>query len=202
MKSSFILVGVFVVVALVGIGIFVTSDAFRLEQKADAPIPQPGMAPQETSERYMNDDYGVSFSYPKGYYLREHEAGTSDRQQTAVVLVEDTQENRDLLDGTATEPREGPPSITVDLYQNPEKLSAKDWIAHDTNWNKDIDVLSEVVVGGKPGVAFPWDGLYAGRSMVITSGDKAYVFSVTWMTSEDQINKDFAKMLSTVSIAP
>ena len=150
---------------------------------------------------YGSDTYGISFAYPTFYYLRESEAGTAERPQGSIVLVEDTEENRNLLDGVSTEPREGPTSITIDIYENPDQLSALAWVERDTNWTISNRATTTVAVGGFEGISFVWDGLYAGKTVIVAADGKAYVFSVTWMTDQDRIISDFSALLETVGFS-
>lgn len=152
-------------------------------------------AATETIKMYRGADEGLTFYYPSLYYLRENEAGSATRPQTALVLVEDTKENRDLLDGTTQEPREGPTSITIDVYSNTQGLSALEWAKQDTNWNIGSKKTTDVLVGGREGVSYTWDGLYPGKSAIVAIGKKAYVFSVTWNSPGDRILVDFEAVL-------
>ena len=150
---------------------------------------------------YANEEYGISFEYPSNLFLFERtDVGTPENPQLAVVLVEDTQENRDVLEGRATEAREGANGITVEAYQNPNSLSASDWVQNSTNWTVATSEATSVTVAGHEGVTYTWSGLYEGKSVVLTNADKAYVLSVSWMTPEDQIIRDFDMVLNTLSI--
>ena len=150
---------------------------------------------------YANEAYDLAFEYPSNLFLYEREdAGTPERPQLALFLVEDTQENRDVLEGRTTEPREGPTGITVDAYQNPDQLSARAWAETDTNWTVVTAEASDITVAGREGISFTWSGLYEGKTVVVTEGDKAYVFSVTWMTPEDQILRDFDMVLNSLQL--
>lgn len=160
-------------------------------------------APANGTLMYGSESYGISFAYPAVYYLRASDAGSPDRPQGSIVLVADTQENRDLLDGVSTEPREGPTSMTIDIYENPDGLSADAWAERDTNWTVSSRATTTVSVGGFQGTSFLWDGLYQGKTIIVAAGDKAYVFSVTWMTESDRIRTDFNALLETVGfLAP
>ncbi len=150
---------------------------------------------------YENASYDLSFQYPSNLYLHERtDAGTPERPQLSLFLVADTHENRDLLSGKITEPREGPTGITVDVYQNPEELSASDWLKNDTTWTVANSTAAPITVGAHEGVSFTWSGLYEGKNVLLTQGDKAYVFTVTWMTPDDQIIRDFDMVLNSLSI--
>ncbi|MEK7099799.1 MAG: hypothetical protein AAB883_01505 [Patescibacteria group bacterium] len=149
---------------------------------------------------YTSRPFGISFIYPKGYYLKERtDVGTPERPQLSVLLVEDTPENRDLVNGVSKDVREGPTAITVDAYPNPEALSARDWMSKDTNWTIRTSEVTDVTVGTTTGASYRWSGLYEGKSTVVTHGTHAYVFSVTWMTASDAILKDYDTLLTSVA---
>lgn len=147
---------------------------------------------------YANQDFGLAFEYPSNLYLKERTDVGSPL--LAVVLVEDTQEHRDLLDGKVTDAREGSIGITVDVYENPGNLSASDWVKNDTNWVVANSTAEPITVGTHEGVTYTWSGLYEGKTVVLTQGTKAYVFSVTWMDPEDQMVRDFEMVLNSFSI--
>lgn len=150
---------------------------------------------------YKNTTYKLGFKYPENYYKKEKlDAGTAESPQLSTILVEDTEENRAVVDGTSTEVREGPIAITADVYQNPDKLATKDWVGKDTNWTVANSVATRTTVAGLEALTFTWSGLYEGKTVIVTSGDKAYVFSVTWMNPDDQIKKDFEALLSTITL--
>jgi hypothetical protein len=150
---------------------------------------------------YKNASYKLGFKYPETYYKKEKlDAGTPESPQLSVILAEDTPDNRAVLDGTTTETREGPTAITVDVYQNTDKLATKDWIGKDTNWTVANSVATRTTVAGLEALTFTWSGLYEGKTVIVTSGDKAYVLSVTWMNPDDQIKKDFETLLSTITL--
>jgi hypothetical protein len=156
-------------------------------------------AAKQSMVSYVNSAYGISFEYPSGYYLRERSnVGAPGYPQLSLVLVQDTPMNRDILDGKATEAMEGPTSITVDAYQNPKKISVRDWAENEADWRVEMKNSKTVVVSGKEGFSFEWDGLYRGKSILLANGEKIYVFTVTWLTPEDQIIKDFDMVLDTV----
>lgn len=150
---------------------------------------------------YQSPQYSLSFQHPSNLYAFERtDAGTPERPQLSLFLVEDTKENRDVLEGRTTEPREGPTGITIDVYPNPEELSSDAWVTQDTNWVVANSSMEPVTVAGIEGVSYTWSGLYEGKTVVATKGTKAYVFSVTWMTPEDQILKDFDTVLNSLSL--
>lgn len=184
-----------VVVALVVVG-----TGFYFFNRVEAP-----MLP-ETGEKaamlpYKNEAFGLSFQYPSTLYMLErNDIGTPDKPQLALFLAEDTQENRDVLEGRNTTPREGPTGIAITVFPNPSTLEASEWAKTDTNWTVANTSAQPIVVNGNEGISYTWSGLYEGRTVVLTKGDKAYVFSVTWLTPEDQIIKDFEMVLNSAVI--
>lgn len=153
-------------------------------------------------QQYSSDLYGISFTYSQGYYLKERDAGTAERPQLSLILVEDTQENRDVVEGRTTEPRDGPISINVDVYPNPDRLTAEDWVRADTNWTVRTSEAAPIGRGQIAGVTYSWSGLYEGKTVIVTEGTRAYVFSVTWLEPIDPILTEFDALLSNVVLVP
>lgn len=140
----------------------------------------------------------VSFEHPSGYYVFEKEVGTPVVPQTAIVLVEDTEENRALVANITDDVREWPTMITIDAYPNPKGSSPEVWAQQETTWKLSDKILTPLTVNGIPAVRYTWSGLYEGISTILTSPTHAYVASVTWMTTEDQILKDYEMILFTL----
>ena len=160
------------------------------------------VAPKQSMVPYSSVEYKISFEHPSGLYLKEiPNAGTPESPQLAVVLVEDTQVNRDILDGKSELGGEGPTAIAVEVYQNPDGLEAQAWAEQGTDWTVSDEKLTPIVVAGQEGISFNWDGLYQGKSLIVTKGTLAYVFSVTWLTPEDQLIKDFDMVLNSTKLA-
>lgn len=192
---------IFLLIILIGAAIGALSLQFYLPRTAMAPESTSDNSGKQSMLPYRSSSYLLSFEYPSGLYLKEHaNVGTEERPQLSVVLVEDNQFNRDLLDGKITEATDGPISITIDAYQNPQRLDSEAWAKQDTNWNISSKILTPTALSGENGFSFNWDGLYPGRSVVIAKGNYAYVLSVTWNSPEDQILKDFEMILNSVKL--
>jgi hypothetical protein len=147
---------------------------------------------------YVSSELGLRFDYPALYHLRETDGRRAARTPRVIVLVEDTAENRDLLDGVSTTAREGPPSLTIEVHANPDGLGAEAWtLARATDVLR-TGPLDAVEVAGEPGVRFAWDGLYLGRSTVVSRAGYLYVFSVTWMDPGERILADHEALLASV----
>lgn len=191
------LLSITVILGLLAIGLI----SYLFLHQADVPVPAI-IEDAPDGQAYSNDQYGISFEYSLGYYLKERDAGTAKRPQLSLLLVEDTQENRDLLEGRITEARDGPVSITIDAYPNPDRLTAEDWVRADTNWTVRTSEAAPIGRGQITGVTYSWSGLYEGKTVIVTEGVRAYVFSVTWLEPEDPILTEFDAVLGSVELTP
>jgi hypothetical protein len=175
--------------------------AYLFLHKADVPVP---VLIEETPEEqiYANSIYGISFEYSPDYFLTERDAGTAERPQLSLLIVEDTEENRDLIEGRTTDARDGPTGITVDVYPNPDRLTAEDWTRADTNWTVRTSEAAPIGRGQITGTTYSWSGLYEGKTVIVTEGTHSYVFSVTWLEPTDAILTEFDSILGSVELAP
>ncbi len=159
---------------------------------------------KETEEKkqsmvsFSSTPAALSFEYPNGYYVLEKQVGTETNPQTTIVLVEDTEENRNTVNNIVEDVREWPTMITIDAYLNTKGLAPEVWAQQETTWKVSDKVLRPALIGTSPAVQYDWSGLYEGTSTIITSDTHAYVVSVTWMSSEDQIRKDYVALLQTL----
>jgi hypothetical protein len=187
-----------VIIALVAIGIAV----YTSTRNHNRPLPVPALTQEQESATlaYDSPDYGLTFDYSAGYYLKERVEGVGNRPELVVVLVEDSVENRDVVEGRTTEGRDGPTSITIEVHPNPDRLNAEDWVRADTNWTVRTSEAAPYGRGQLTGITYSWDGLYPGKSVIVTRGTRAYVFSTTWLTPNDAIITEFDRVLESVRI--
>lgn len=135
---------------------------------------------------YQNDDYRISFSYPETYALTEQDS--TDRH--SIVLI-------DKAVSTTTE-SEGPTSITIDIFKNPQHLAPSAWVKTTTASNFQLSpdgTLASSTSDGREAVAYVWDGLYRGESYVFDHGTEIVMATVTMIDPADQIKKDFERVL-------
>lgn len=159
-----------------------------------------GIASKASMIPYSNTKYGIAFQYPSDLYIKEREVGTAAKPQLSITLVRDTQENRDLINGKSKTATEGPVSITIDVYMNPENLVAREWVSKATNWSMATKEAVPIKVGDRNGMTFSWSGLYEGKTIVLTEGMRAYVLAVTWMDPQEQIIRDMAMILHNIEL--
>lgn len=155
-----------------------------------------GRVSESSTVRYSSSRPELSFDYPYRYHLAEKDISSGARTIYSLVLTEGEPN---------PENSEGPTAITVDIFQNDLDMYTAGEFATSTsqsNWKLGDGTLTPVTVGGKEGLSYTWSGLYEGKSIVVARPDYVYMFSVTWMTPEDQIIRDFDGLIKTVSFIP
>lgn len=162
---------------------------------------RPELSIGNNSERrtYDSDKFELRFKYPKKYFLETKELGDGHRGHFAIVLTEDTEENRLVREGKAPG-REGPVAISIDLYQSPEELRPLSWVmGHSgSNFKLSDGAYELTTLAGREAVSYSWDGLYRADNVVVTHNDYIASMVVTYITPEDEIRKDFGEILKTV----
>ena len=149
---------------------------------------------------YSGGLVGLTFRYPAHYFLEEKTIGNAERWHYAVVLTEDTEENKQVREGNAPG-REGPTAITIDSFQNDiDRMSLLDWVRGTSfsNFKLSDGTYRSESISGTSAVRYDWDGLYRGDSIALSQGDAIYLIQVTYLTPDDQIRKDFSEILKTL----
>lgn len=145
---------------------------------------------------YANGTYGISFAYPETYVVSEGERGTPERPHYAIVLTH--QDDVDVPIGG-----EGPPTITVDVYQGVGGKTLSTWLhtTPESNLSLGNGSLEDMSVGDIPALFYEWSGLYEGKSVALLHDDSVIVVSVTYLTREDAIIQDFEKVLEGLNLS-
>lgn len=183
MRKLLILIAVLVVVG----GVFFFSK--------DLPAPAP--VDNETSTtQYKNEQYGLSFEYPNTYVLQEKEVGNGERAHYSIVLLD-----KEWL-ANIPEGGEGPPAISIDIFQNNiEQMKVEDWI-RGTNFSNfklsPDEKLSTTTVAGAEAHTYRWDGLYQAESYVLSHKDNIVMFAVTFNAPEDKVRSEFSQILNSL----
>lgn len=150
---------------------------------------------------YKSISYGISFLYPENYFLEEKPTGNGERSRYTITITEDTKENRLVREGK-TEAREGPVSITIDVFQNLENQSAESWIKRTSysNYKLGDGNILPITLGGKDALSYRWSGLYEGNSVVFVHKGNVIMMSVTFLSPTDPIVDIFESILETTTL--
>ena len=178
-RAALIFAGAFIIIAavyysFVGFGEVITNDS---------------------SEEYASGDLGIAFEYPSTYTIGEHDLGNGERAHRDIVLIA----KKDL---PSPQNGEGPPAITIEVFQNNIENYTADSVIRSTNFTNyklsSDGIIASTTVGGRDGLEFRWSGLYEGRTVVVTGPNWVYAFSVTFLTPDDAIIDDFERILTAV----
>jgi hypothetical protein len=190
------LIAVIVVLAAAYFILFSANDG--LEPSANATTTPQNPSGQQFST-YSNTKYGLSFSYSSEYQLTEMDApGSALRERHIIVL----QRKEDL---PPPEGGEGPPSITIDIYQNNlDHQTTEGWIrgTSESNFKLGTGDLASTTIAGMPAFSYRWSGLYEGTTVAIALPNWIYAFSVTYFEPGADIVQDFAALRESVRIGP
>ncbi len=183
---SALILGLFVIV--VGTYAYLSSSQAPVEAVEDGP------------KQYTSTTFNISFNYPRSYFeqITSHEG---ERAQNVVTLFEDTQENRDVVGGKAPG-REGPPTITIAMFQNDlDKYTTDSFIRNTSfsNFKLSDGIIASTTVAGEAAVRYHASGLYENENVVIARPDYVYMFTVSYLNPNDQIVKDFEDVLASVA---
>ena len=147
---------------------------------------------------YSNAAYNISFSYPSAYILSEMEVpGNEERAHYAITLMRKE-------DMPLPEAGEGPPSITINVYQNNSDVqTAEEWIRNSSESNVRLGegVLTSTTISGLPALSYRWSGLYEGTTIVRAQPDFVYAFTVTYLEMGAPIVQDFVAIRDSVRIS-
>lgn len=153
---------------------------------------------------YASPEFGVEFTYrtePYGYRLDEVIPGEQDDADLRKVYVLMLEEDYEALQNSP-EPREGPPTINIAVYEKTNEASPDEWAAeHPLAVNLDLITsgMYPITVGGVSGLRFTSDGLYTTENVLVEHD--GFMFHVTggYLDRESLIANDFEALLKTIA---
>ena len=187
-----ILIGIIVVIVVLVGGFFWLNNYIYQEKQGD------GGGEETSVPTYTSEKYGISFTYPSTYQLSEREApGSALREHHTITLMR-------TVDLPAPEGGEGPPAISIDIYQNNlDKQTTEGWIRGSSNSNFKLSPegrLASTTIDGKPALSYRWSGLYEGTTIALAQPDWIYAFTVTYLEPGADIVQDFVTVRDSVRI--
>ncbi len=144
-------------------------------------------------ETYSSEHLDLSFKYPSSYSVESQHAGTAERQWHVLVFLPKGY--------IAPEGGEGPATITISVYDNPERTPLETWVRGDARSNFKLSAdggLTPAVVGGESGLSYRHSGLYETDATAVAHDDKIYVFAAGWQSPEEKTRAQLKDLLSTV----
>jgi hypothetical protein len=143
----------------------------------------------------------LSFSYktsPDGYLLINDQISWPENIISSISLIKKLDYEWSSQPGFMGE---GPPSITISVFKNPERLSAKAW-AEANSLASNIELIDSppisTEIGGEEGIYYQVLGLYLFDTHVIAYRDEIYLLSGAYYEKNDEYHQNFSEVMSTV----
>src|SRR3989344_2979440 len=121
--------------------------------------------PAKIMVAYANVEHGISFTYPDTYILNEMEVGNGERWHYNITLI--------------------------------DKLTIAEWVNNVSYSNFKLilgGALTSITLEDKEALAYTWEGLYRGDSIVFEHDGNIVMLSVTYLSPEDDIISDFVNI--------
>ncbi|MCR4330793.1 MAG: hypothetical protein NUV49_02845 [Patescibacteria group bacterium] len=156
---------------------------------------------EQHNASYISSKYGLLFQYPQNYFVALEQTLDGEREQHAIVLAEDTPAVRELFSNPKSA-TEGPPTITITIFQNNlDRYTLQSFVdgTNFSNFKLSDGKKTETIVGGEIAWRYRATGLYENDNIVVVRPDYVYMFTAFFNSPEDQILKDFDAVLKTVT---
>lgn len=161
------------------------------------------VVPVARSATYSNSELGIAFDHPiglDGYVVQEIQSNdTGIGLLRTIVLIREGDVER------IPEGGEGPPTITIQVFENRERQQPRMWAdAHEqySTINLAMGEIKEIVVGGANAIRYMADGLYVSDNIVVAHGNKTYVISGMFLDEDSSIRRDFEPFVTSVRFIP
>lgn len=155
------------------------------------------------TDSFRSDAFGISFDYPKNYFVALERSFDGEREQHAIVLAGDTPANRELFSNPKTA-TDGPPTITLSIFQNNLDYYTLQSFVEGTNFSNfklSDGRKTEILIGGEKAWRYRATGLYENDNVVVVRPEYVYMITVFFNGPDDQIIKDFDELLRSVTFA-
>jgi len=200
MRSIKTFVGILVLIIL---GFFVLNNYIYTEKQGD----NTHTAGVRTYTTYADEWLGFLFSYPigeNGYVMTEPQIGIDDNGLQKILVLTDTQEAK-LFEENPVVGGEGPPTITILVFDNPNRQNPLLWAETNTlysNIGLKRSETQQIVIGGANAIQYTADGLYMSEIAVVAHGSHVYVVNGGYMDVSSAIRKDFKTILESITFIP
>jgi len=149
----------------------------------------------ETGKPYSSDTHKIAFTYPAKYDLTERPLDIEDMKGTYIILNPN--------DVQVPVGGEGPPGITITVFENQKNTPLADFLQKATGNTPSptggFD-FQETTIASKSAIAYTSTGLYESDNIAVANNGKVYIFSASWMTRDDQTLKDLGSIISSVQL--
>ncbi|HEY9584812.1 MAG TPA: hypothetical protein VJI33_04555 [Candidatus Paceibacterota bacterium] len=184
------------ILIIIAVLILIGAGFYFWTKKETAENPSP-LSPIVTDDNnYKNNTYNFSFSYPETYIIDEGEVGNGERSHYTITLSP-----KDAFPLPAG--GEGPPTITIDIYQNDlDNLTLDSWLRNTnfSNFKLSDGKYTDTTVSGTPAIRYHWSGLYEAETFAFIHKKSIIAVSGMYLSPEDEIVKDFNSLVSSIKL--
>lgn len=177
---------------------------FLVTPRTSDPVPDESSGTEPVYQIVAADTYDLRFQYrssPNGYQLSEV-APEEDTDTLFRYRYELTSKAEVEAAADSEEPSEGPPTISVSIYANPEAVDPVEWGPEMTQYADEDIRLSEpepITVADTAGVEYRADGLYASDVVWVSAGEFMYRFQGEFIDATGDLQDDFRSLLDSVA---
>ncbi|MFN3188456.1 MAG: hypothetical protein ACK42D_02855 [Candidatus Paceibacteria bacterium] len=140
---------------------------------------------------------GYEFSYRDGQqgYITLEDNGSTHPDFVSGIILANWSEYEEFI--SATDAREGSPTMNVRVYNNSKSLTASAWLKEHGSEVHYVTASNEeaTTVAGVPALYLLTDGLYQTNTYVVAHNNHIYVLSGSYLDVNDQINTDFEALV-------
>ena len=126
----------------------------------------------DSQNTYKNESLGISFEYPEGFVVDDtsEQSDTESEVRRGTVEVW-TQADYQAMQTNEFEGTELPANVSLWVYENPNRLSLKEWVKSRSDYFVSPENYKEQQVANQDAIAFESTGLYEFENIVFPSGD-------------------------------
>ena len=161
-------------------------------------------ATENDLQMYTSETLGLQFLYLDTYFIAHESMVGGERNQYAIVLAEDTPENRAFFSDTPSA-TEAPPTITITVFQNNlDNYSTQSFFEGSNFSNSKLSYgnVANVLIGEEPALRYFATGLYENENVIVALPSFVYMFTAFFNAPSDDILVDFDTILKSVSFFP
>jgi hypothetical protein len=165
-----------------------------------------GAEGQDKRAVYRSELYGYSFEYrtaPEGYLVQRIESPESyGKLLEGIVLI--LNEDYQSIERGEREGGEGPPTINVFLFENPEGYLPLEWLEaypQFSNLGLQLSEPTQTVVAGKEAFTYEADGLYVSRNFIFSDdSNRIFFLSGSFMDRDSRLYGDFGDVVESFEL--
>ncbi len=148
---------------------------------------------------YENKELHLKFSYTDLYFLTENTTATT----SSIFLLNDNRENRDVASFGQINLDNVSSSMSVEIFERDNIVDIAEWVkknAQKSHFDLSNQTFETATVGDKKIISYNWFGKSNGNTLALINQGKVYLFTVTFTSDSDRINKDFVSLISTLEL--